>query len=270
MGRKSPTDRVENARVDHIVVDINASVAIVAINRIEKRNALTLAMWRYLAEVFTSLGADRKVRAIILTGAGNSFCAGADISEFAEVRSTAEQIVDYETAVEACSAAIVAAPKPTIAVINGYCMGGGCGLAMACDFRFSHFSSVFGIPAAHLSIVYGVGGMQRLLALVGLPAAKRILYSAERFDARKALEIGFVDQLDNDPLAKAQEFCTLLAQNAPLTISGTKVLMDAMAASGTPSASLVQSVMDRALHSKDYREGWMAFLEKRLPVFHGT
>lgn len=270
MGHKSAIDRRSSAHSDNIVIDIDASTAIVAINRIEKRNALNLSMWRYLTEAFTSLGANGQVRTIILTGAGNSFCAGADISEFAQVRSTAQQIADYETAVEACNEAIAATPKPTIAVVNGYCMGGGCGIAMACDFRFSHFSSVYGIPAARLSIVYGVSGMRRLLALVGLPAAKRILYSGQRFDARKALEIGFIDQLDNDPLAKAQEFCALLAQNAPLTISGTKVLLNAMAASETLSAESVSAVMEQAMQSRDYREGCMAFLEKRSPVFHGT
>ena len=270
MGRNNPVDPTMPTPFDNVVVHIEASTAIVSINRIEKRNALTLSMWRYLTDVFTSLGDNREVRAIILTGAGNSFCAGADISEFAEVRATAEQIVEYERAVDACNDAIAATPQPTIAVINGYCMGGGCGIAMACDFRFSHFSSVFGIPAARLSIVYGLGGMRRLLALVGLPAAKRILYSAQPFDARKALAIGFIDQLENDPLAKAQEFCALLAKNAPLTISGTKVLMDAMAMGETPSTNTVRDVMDQAFHSNDYREGWMAFLEKRPPVFHGN
>jgi enoyl-CoA hydratase/carnithine racemase len=270
MDCKQPEDRSPSAAADHIIIDIDASTAIVAINRIPKRNALTLSMWRYLTETFISLSANSQVRAVILTGAGNSFCAGADISEFEQVRSTAQQIEEYEAAVDACTGAIAATPKPTIAVINGYCMGGGCGLAMACDFRFSHFSSTFGIPAARLSIVYGVTGMRRLMALVGLPAAKRILYSAERFDARKALEIGFIDQLDNDPLAKAQEFCALLAHNAPLTISGTKALLDAMATSGLPSADHVADVMAQAMQSDDYREGRTAFMEKRAPVFHGT
>lgn len=269
MDQGSHTDTIADAARENIIVGIDADRAIVSINRIEKRNALSLSMWRQLSKTFTVLGKNRQIRTIILTGAGNSFCAGADISEFAKLRASEQQILDYESAVSACNEAIATVPKPTIAVVNGHCMGGGCGIAMACDFRYAHPSSTFGIPAARLSIIYGTDSTRRLLALVGPSAAKQILYSAQTFDAHKALGMGLIDQMCNDPLAKAQEFCAQLAKSAPLTISATKTLIDGMAAGETLSPATVHHIMSQALKSKDYQEGRMAFMEKRPPVFHG-
>jgi carbon monoxide dehydrogenase subunit G len=137
--------------------NIKYKVAVVTLNRPNRRNAMSLAMWRDTAQIFNDLGKNPEVRAIILTGAGGNFCAGADISEFAEVRATVQQGTDYELSVDACCDAIAASPKPTIAVVNGFCIGGGCHLAMACDFRFAAPTATFGIPAARLSIVPGAG-----------------------------------------------------------------------------------------------------------------
>ena len=256
--------------VEHITVNIRSNVATVILDRPDKRNALSLSMWKNLGAIFQALGADDEVRAIILTGAARNFCAGADISEFAKVRSTVAQTCEYEIAVDTCCEAIATVPKPAIAAIAGFCMGGGCNIAMSCDFRFAHTSAVFGIPAARLSIVYGISGTQRLLALVGLADAKRILYSAQRFDAHEALRIGFADCLCDDPLSRAREYCTVLADNAPLTISGTKTMLNKLASGTGPlAAETVQGIMERAIQSGDYREGRLAFAEKRRPVFQG-
>ena len=197
-------------------------IAIVAIQRAEQRNALRRSTWLEMAGVFSDLSGNSTVRAVLLTGAGGNFSVGADISEFGDARATAQQARDYEVAVDMASYSIADCPKPTFGVISGYCLGGGCHLAMACDFRIAGPSATFGIPAAKLSIVYGVRSTQRLASLVGLPAAKRILYTAHRFGADEALRLGFVDELASDPLVRAREMALQMAANAPLSIAGAK------------------------------------------------
>ena len=257
-----------DTEVSHITTTSQGGVAVVTLDRPRQRNAMTLAMWRDVARVIGELGQDADVRAILLTGAGGHFSVGADISEFDQVRATSEQSAAYEVAVDACSDAIAAAPKPTIAVMSGYCLGGGCHLAMACDFRIADPSASFGIPAARLSIVYGMRSTQRLLALVGLTQAKRILFTGERFDAEHALRIGFVDAAADDAMRAARDFAGGLARNAPLSIAGAKLMLNALAM-GNLDPAAAQAVIDRAGDSEDYREGRRAFAEKREPAFRG-
>ncbi|MEP9349148.1 enoyl-CoA hydratase-related protein [Xanthobacter sp. KR7-225] len=253
-----------------IEVAIADRVATVTLNRPQLRNPMTLAMWQGVARIFGELGADPGVRAIILTGAGGNFSVGADISEFGTVRHTVEQSVAYEEAVDASSDAIQGAGKPTIAVAEGYCLGGGCHMAMSCDFRFAAPSTVFGIPAARLSIIYGVRSTQRLLALVGLTEAKRILYTADRIDAARALAIGFAQEVADDPLAAARAFAGAIAQNAPLSVSGAKYILDGLAmGEGALDVAAAQRLIDEASSSYDYQEGRKAFAEKRPPRFEG-
>jgi enoyl-CoA hydratase/carnithine racemase/carbon monoxide dehydrogenase subunit G len=244
--------------------------AVVTLNRASQRNAVSLAMWRDLATLFTELGARPEIRAIFLTGAGGCFSAGADISEFGEVRATVAQGEAYERAVDACCDAIAATPKPTVAVIDGYCMGGACHLAMACDFRWARTDAQFGIPAARLSVVYGVRGVQRLLALVGLAQTRHIMFSAAVFDAAQAQRIGFVDGVAEQPMAAALAYAAQLANNAPLTIAGTKTMLNGLTMDmGLLSAQVVDEVVNRAVASDDYRDARQAFVEKRAPVFTG-
>jgi enoyl-CoA hydratase/carnithine racemase len=244
--------------------------AVVTLNRPAQKNAVSLAMWRDLGRIFTELGRDPEVRAIVLTGAGGTFSAGADISEFAVVRATVEQGLEYEVAVDACCDAIAAVPKPTIAAISGFCMGGACNLAMSCDFRVAHQAAQFGIPAARLSIVYGVRGTLRLLNLVGAANAKRIMFGAKKFGAREALRIGFVERVSADPMRAARSFAGQMADNAPLTIAGTKVLLHGLTMDmGLLTDAAVDKVVNHAVASEDYRDARQAFVEKRQPVFAG-
>lgn len=243
-------------------------LAVVTINRPGQRNAMTLGMWREMAIIFTRLSGDADIRAIILSGAGEDFSAGADISEFDDVRADPEQAAAYERAVDACSDAIESARQPTVAALSGYCLGGACHLSMACDFRVADATAKIGIPAARLSIVYGVRSTQRLLAIVGLVAAKRILFSGERIDCTEALRIGFVERTGSSALEVAREFVGRMVCNAPLSITGAKTILTGLA-KGALDLEEAERVIAQAARSEDYQEGRCAFAERRAPVFVG-
>jgi enoyl-CoA hydratase/carnithine racemase len=253
--------------VADIECTIESNIATVTLNRPALRNAVTLSMWKDVARIFRELGAKRDVRAIIFTGAGGNFSVGADVSEFSVVRSNARDSADYEIAVDASSEAIASVPQPVIAVIDGYCLGGGCHLSMACDFRFAGPTAEIGIPSANLSIVYGVQSTKRLLGLVGLTAAKHILYTAERLRASEAMRVGLVDRLNDDPREEAQRFAAQVVEKAPLSIAGAKYILNQ--ASMGEDGERAQTMIDFASDSEDYREARLAFAEKRRPAFKG-
>ncbi len=246
-------------------------LAIVTLNRPHKRNAVSLEMWHQLAREFQSLAQDDSVRAVVLTGAGGHFCAGADIGEFGDARHDSESGARYERAVDAAVEAIMSAPKPTIAAVEGYCLGGGCSLAMACDFRLAHRDAVFGIPAARLGVVYGALDTRNLVSLVGVTHAKRILFSACHFGAGEALDIGFVDAVDaKSALDAACAWMEDIAANAPLSIAGAKRVLAVIQSEISESACVaIEKITTASLESADYREGVRAFVEKRTPIFTG-
>ena len=254
--------------MSELLCEVTDGVARVVINRPKQRNSVTLAMWRGIGDAFTRFGEDKAVRTIMLMGAGDHFSAGADILEFEEIRDDRAQSTAYEEAVDYAGMSIASVAKPTIAVCRGYCLGGGAHLAMSCDFRFADPDAIFGIPAAKLSIVYGVQGTRKLLALVGLTEAKRILFSGGRFDANYALNIGFVDNVTEDPLAEAEALAARLQGSAPLTIAGAKYILNGLALGGFDPEE-ADRFIDEASDSHDYREGRAAFAEKRPPHFRG-
>lgn len=255
----------------HIKIEIQGFVGIVTLNRPERHNALSLKMWQHLPEVMLELDEKPTIHTIFLTGAGNTFSAGADISEFSTVRATVEQAVDYEIAVDACGDAIENLRKPTVAVINGFCLGGACHIAMACDFRFADQDSSFSIPAARLSIVYGASATRKLISLVGLSKAKLILYTAQRFSARDGLSMGFFDEISTDPMETAHKLAAQIADLAPLSLVGAKLLLNGMAKGFQDTdLTLAENAIDNAVRSNDYLEGCTAFTEKRKPKFTGT
>lgn len=283
---------------DKIKIWISDHIAVVTFNRPKTKNAMSLGMWKAIPGILGALERDPNVRSVILTGAGEDFSAGADISEFGKVRANDKQVWDYEVAVDACCDAIANINKPTIAVIRGFCLGGGAHLAMSCDFRYASSTSKFGIPAARLSIIYGVKGTQKLFNLVGLVQAKKILFGSQRFGAPEALKLGFIDhmtgsvgpvarptfierllggkkqpeqKLSDDPMVAARAFAKLLASNAPLSISGAKYILNGVAMGrGALDSDLAEELIANAGKSNDYNEGRKAFAEKREPQFQGN
>lgn len=246
-------------------------VAVVTIDRPARRNALNLAAWRDLAAAFRALAQQREVRLVILTGGSGHFCAGADISEFAELRADSAGGARYEREVAACYEAIRALPQPSIAAIEGSCVGGGVAIALCCDFRVMHRAARFGIPATKLGTIYTVDECRFLYSVVGLANAKRILYGSELFDVVAARQMGFADVVAKEGAVDAAlEFGAAMSANAPLAIAGTKLILQSLAAGEVERRrDEIAMLIKGALDSEDYREGARAFLEKRPARFIG-
>jgi enoyl-CoA hydratase len=259
--------------VSDILVDVRGAIATVTFNRPRVRNAITLAMWSEIAEVTAGLAKDDGIRAIVYRGAGTeAFASGADISEFEENRKDTDTTLRYGAAWEAAFTAVRECPKPTVAMVFGYCMGGAMAIAMACDLRFAAEGSKFGIPAARLSIIYGVDPVGQLVDLVGPAYAKDILFSARAMEGREALAVGFVQRLL--PAAELEAFTYdylgRVADNAPLSVRGAKQTVEAYLAGLTPERrERLRALARESNESEDYREGTRAFLEKRPPRFQG-
>lgn len=259
-------------RAEDIAVHIDADgVATVTIDRAAKRNALRLAMWRRLGSVFTALGSRADVRSILLTGNGGHFCAGADVSEFSTVRNTIEAGRNYEAAAEAATLAIRDCAKPTIAAISGFGLGGGCGIALACDIRAGDTTTRMGIPAARLGNVYGTLDCDLLLRQVGLASAKLVLFTGRHFDVDECQRMGLVDVVgEASALDAARVLASNLGANAPISIKGAKIVLEALQRGETGRRQReISAVIDEALSSADYRDAARSFVEKRKPVFTG-
>jgi enoyl-CoA hydratase/carnithine racemase len=256
-----------------ILVQQADAIATVTFNRPRMRNAISYAMWVELARITEGLVKDDAVRAIVYRGAGTvAFASGADISEFEEQRKDVETSQRYNAATGAAYAAIRECPKPTIAMIYGFCMGGAMGIAMACDLRFAAEGSRFGIPAARLNIVYPPDAIGQLVDLVGPAYAKDILFSARTVEDREALAIGFIQRLV--PAATLEsltyDYLRTVVANAPLSVRGSKQAVQCYRAGFTDERRRqLRDLSREAFESEDYKEGTRAFLEKRPPRFQG-
>jgi len=236
-----------------------------------RRNAIGGAMWRAIPGAMADFDADPAVRCVVIRGEGTvAFAAGADISEFEKNRSSEEGVRAYEQAVEAAHRAIEDSPKPVIALIHGFCIGGGLATALSCDLRYASPSSQFAIPAARLGLAYGVTGTSRLVATVGHAAAREIMFTARRYGAEEALAMGLVNRvLPEEQLDEYVRKVALdLAGNAPLTIAAAKAVIEAVIAP-PGDVSAARERIARCMKSEDYVEGRRAFMEKRKPQFSG-
>ena len=252
-------------------LEVADGIATITLDRPKLRNAINLAMWEMVPEVIATVTAEPAVRAVVFRGAGErAFASGADITEFERVRRDAASAQAYNKTVDAAIAAIRGCPKPTVAMIYGYCVGGGMGLAMAMDLRFAADTARFGVPAARLGIIYGLKTTQMLVHLVGPARAKEILFSGRIFDAREAAEMGFVNRvLPAGALAAYTfDYVRKVAANASLSIRGAKMMIEGLT-SGELKAEKIRELIMEAFDSHDYREGVRAFLEKRPPRFEG-
>lgn len=237
----------------HRVAD---SVATVVVHHPAKRNAMTAAMWRALPELLGALARDTGVRALVLTGEGATFCAGADISTLRESSGEAQEL-----AVRA-EEALAAFPRPTLAAVRGHCVGGGAQLAAACDLRFAEETASFGVTPAKLGVVYPASATRRLVALTGPATAKYLLFSGELIDAARALRTGLVDEVlpDGELDERVAEFTRVLVSRSQLTQAAAKEF-----ANGRTDRDAYWAAQAQA--SGDTAEGVAAFLERRQPRF---
>lgn len=238
-----------------------------------KRNAMSLEMWGALEAILDDFQADDAIRVVVMQGAGDkAFVSGADISQFEQQRDSAEKAAAYAAISDSARAKLNRFDKPLIALIRGFCMGGGLGIAMAADLRFAAEDSRFGIPAANLGAAYSSDSLRRLVNLVGPAAAKDILFSARRLDAAEALRIGLVSRvLPGEALEQeVRDYAMLLAEKAPLSLRASKAIVnELMKPESEQDGAMMRGHVATCFDSADYTEGRRAFMEKRKPVFTG-
>ncbi|WP_018683296.1 enoyl-CoA hydratase/isomerase family protein [Actinokineospora enzanensis] len=250
----------------NLILTTDGPVATVTIDRPAKKNALSYEMWRALPDLVRQVAADDTLRALIIQGT-ESFSAGADITEFGTVRRDVAGARDYAAAIEAATGALTALPKPTIAAVTGFCIGGGCELALACDLRVAAEDARFGITPAKLGIVFALPSTRLLVNAVGPAWAKQILFTADILDARTALRIGLVNELQADPRARAVELAGVMAARSRTTISGAKEIIGRIVDGRHDEDDAVHLLYAASVGGADYAEGVSAFLEKRSPQF---
>ncbi|MGY4827706.1 enoyl-CoA hydratase [Sphaerotilaceae bacterium SBD11-9] len=259
-------------KTDKLLASVEGGIGWLTFNNPERRNAISLAMWAGLGEALQAFQADDSVRVVVLKGAGGkAFASGADISEFGEKRANAEQRKQYGEVAEAGRVWLSRLDKPLIAMIQGYCIGGGLAVSLAADVRIAAEGSTFGIPAAKLGLGYDYGGVAALARLVGPSTARDILFSARFFDADEALRMRLVNFVvpEAELESRVRRYAETLARNAPLTIRAAKAAVNTFERHARTEAAEVAALVDACFNSDDYAEGRRAFAEKRLPQFTG-
>ncbi len=249
-------------------------VGYVIFNNPERHNAVSLEMWEKTCAILDDFRDDASIRVVVLTGAGGkAFVSGADISKFGNERATQEGIAKYNATTEQAFSGVHDFPKPTIAMIKGYCIGGGMALATCCDMRIATPGSKFGIPAAKLGLGYDSKGVRRLMNVVGPSFAKEIFFTARQFDAEEARMMGLVNRIapDTELEGYVKSCAETIAGNAPLTISAVKMAVaELLKDENERDMGSVAAAVKHCFDSKDYIEGRTAFMEKRKPAFTGV
>jgi enoyl-CoA hydratase len=256
-----------------ILKSVTDGVGVVTFNNPDKRNAMSLDMWEGLGQALIELRDDADVRVVILTGAGDkAFVSGADISQFEKTRHNAQASEEYSKRSDAQRALLADFPKPTIACIRGFCLGGGMQVAMLADIRIASDNSQFGIPAAKLGIAYGFDGLKHLVSLVGPSWARLLLYTGMRIESAEALRIGLVDRVmpDAELWNATTEIARTISGNAPLAIKAAKItIAQVLKDADQRDTGAIKAIGTACMDSEDFREGRQAFMEKRKPKFKG-
>lgn len=257
------------ADTDDIYLRRSGRRAEIVLNRPAKRNAVTLAMWRAMPGLVAEAAADDAIRLLVLTGAGDHFAAGADIAEFEATYATREAALANQTVMARAMAALETFPKPSLAVIRGACVGGGCALTLCCDLRFAADDARFAITPAKLGLAYGVCDTRRLIAAVGPAAAKRILFTGQFVDATEALRLGLIDasHAPSDLAAAVDAFEVALSQASRFTARAVKRIVAMIRDGAVDDNDESRALFADAFEGGDFREGSAAFLAKRTPDF---
>ncbi len=258
---------------DKLIAQKEGHVGWIVFNNPARHNAVSFEMWQALPIVLDAYVRDPEVRVIVAKGAGEkAFVAGADISQFKEKRSSQDAVKAYNAASDAAAEALRNCPKPTIAMIRGYCIGGGTAIATNCDIRIAAEDARFGVPAAKLGLGYRFSGIKRLAAIVGPSFTAEIFFTGRQFNAQEALQMKLVNRVV--PVAELEsytlDYANTIGNNAPLTIAAVKrALIELLKDAGERDLALCQKMVEDCFKSEDYQEGQTAFMEKRKPVFKG-
>jgi enoyl-CoA hydratase len=261
-------------QTDKMLSRKDGGVGYLTFNNPERHNAVSLEMWEAASGFLEDFKNDKNIRVVVLSGAGGkAFVSGADISKFESERSSKEAVERYNIAVDKANTAVYEFPKPTIAMIRGYCIGGGVGLALCCDMRICSDNSKFGVPAAKLGLGYGFTGIKKLVDVVGPSFAKEIFYTARQFTAPEALAMGLVNRVL--PEAELEKYvadnAATISGNAPMTVDAVKFIVgQVVKPESKRNMQKCADLVAACFASKDYIEGRKAFMEKRKPAFTGS
>lgn len=260
-------------QTDKIISRKEGRVGYIVFNNPERHNAMSLQMWEATSEILAGYKKDDEVRVVVLTGAGSrAFISGADISRFGSERASQEAVDRYNAATERAYSGVHDFPKPTIAMIRGYCIGGGLGLAVSCDMRIAADNARFAVPAAKLGLGYDYPGLKRLMDVVGPSFAKEIFFTARQFDAEEAKTMGLVNRVLPEAQLESfvKDYADTIAGNAPLTVESVKFIVgQALEDESRRDMAAIADSVRRCFASQDYIEGRTAFMEKRKPRFTG-
>jgi enoyl-CoA hydratase/carnithine racemase len=256
-----------------MIAEKDGAVGRMIFNQPEKHNAVSLEMWEAAEEILDDFATDDAMRVVVVTGAGGkAFVSGADISKFESERSSMEAVEHYNAATARVYAKLDAFAKPTIAMIQGHCIGGGVAVAVCCDLRICSDNSRFAVPAARLGLGYGYAGIRRLMNIVGPHFTKEIFFTARRFDAGEAKDMGLVNRVvaEADLEAYVADYAETIAGNAPLTVASIKrIVGEAVKDPAERDLEACERLVKECFASADYIEGRRAFMEKRKPQFVG-
>ena len=252
---------------------VEEGVGYITFNNPEKHNAVSIEMWDALEKILDEFRSSKDIRVIVLNGAGGkSFVSGADISKFDKERSSKEAVLSYNKRTQKVYELLQTFPKPTIAMIDGYCIGGGLNLAVCCDIRICSEKSKFAMPAAKLSLGYPFSSIKRLFDVMGPGMAKHFMFTAEKISASEALACGLVQKLVSEENIETyvRDYALTISHNAPLTIKAMKQIgIEILKNPDERDLLLCEQLASACFDSEDYKEGRKAFMEKRKPNFKG-